>query len=235
MATDPRKRQKQHARKAAKRKAALTAKKPPGGLTGLLRGAHAIRVAAQAPMHECLMGQALFDTGLGTVIVSRVMPTGSIGAAFFLLDVYCLGVKNAYCVAAALGEYHVRLEQVASHETLTPIAPAYARKLVEAAEAYARDLGFSPHPDYHLAKKIFADIDATACPTSFTFGKDGKPFYVQGPHDAPQRVRRIVDTLTQHCGPNGFHYLVLMGETPECDDEETDETIIDVAFETLER
>jgi hypothetical protein len=235
MATDPRKRQKQHARKVAKRKAAIAANKPTGGWAGPMSGTHTMGIAAHAPVHECLMGQALFDTGMGTVIVSRVMPNGSIAAAFFLLDVYCLGVKNAYCVAASPGEYHVRLEQVASHETLTPIAPAYARKLVEAAEAYARALGFSPHPDYHLAKNIFADIDATACPTSFTFGKDGKPFYVQGPHDAPQRVRRIVDTLTHHCGPEGFHYLVLMGETPAFDDEETDETIIDVEFERLER
>jgi hypothetical protein len=96
-----------------------------------------------------------------------------------------------------------------------PIHPTYARKLVEGAEAYARELGFGPHPDYQLAKRIFADIDATACPTSFSFGKDGKPFFIVGPNDSPKKVKKILDTLTKCCGPDGFRYLVGVGEAEE--------------------
>jgi len=234
MATDPRKRQKQLARKAAKRKAAVASRKHTEGYAGAVSGARHMSVAVQAPLHECLMGRELFETGMGTVIVSRAMPSGRIGAAFFLLDVFCLGVKNAYFVAELRAEYHLRLEHVAYHERLTPIAPDYARKLVEGAEAYARDLGFPPHPEYQLARQIFADIDATTCRTQFTFGKDGKPFYVVGPHDTPQRMRRIVETLTQRCGPDGFHYLVLAGDVPEFEDEDDDETIIEAEYRQLQ-
>ena len=220
MALDPRKRQKKLAKKAAKRKAAVAAKKATGGPSGLLVGAGQVALAASAPVHQCLMPQELFETGMGTVIVSRALPNGRIGASFFLLDVFCLGVKSAHFMAMSHEEYDYKLGEIGQNETLTPIHPACARKVVEQAEAYARDLGFAPHPDYQLAKRIMGDIDAAACPTSFTFGKDGKPFFIAGPSDTPARIEKIMATLTKRCGPDGFHYMVGMGGELDFDDEE---------------
>lgn len=224
MPTDPRKRQKQLAKKAAKRKATVAGKKQAGAFSGAGNVTRHLAAAAQSPLHECLMGQELFDTGLGTVIVSRAMPGGKIGAAFFLLDVFCLGIKNADVMAESQAAYQWRLERVAQHEHLIAVAPAYARKLVEDTEAYARDLGFPPHPDYQLARRIFGDIDATACSTRFVFGKDGKPFYIVGPHDSPRRGAQILDTLSRRCGPGGFDYLI-PGEDIDALDEAEDEVI----------
>jgi hypothetical protein len=231
MARDPRKLQKKRAKKAAKRKAVVAAKKKPsGGLRGFLTGASQIALATRSPIHECLMPQELFETGMGTVIVSRSIPNGRIGASFFLLDVFCLGVKNAYFTVISPEEYDYRLSEIRQRETLTLIHPTCARKVVEQAEAYARDLGFEPHADYRLAKKIFGDIDAAACPTSFTFGKDGKPLFISGPTDTPARIEKIMATLTKRYGPEGFHYLVGMGGEFDFDDGEE----IEVEYEELE-
>ena len=208
MALNSKKLQKKRAKKAAKRKAIAAGKKTQGTLRGLVSSARSIGLATTSPIHECLIPQELFEGGMGTVVVSRALPDGRIGASFFLLDVFCLGVKNAYFLALPREEYSYRLETIGFNETLTPVDPAYARKLVEETEAYARDLGFNSHPDYQVAKKIFADIDAAACPTGFTFGKDGKPFFIAGPNDTPKRVQKILDTLTKRCGPDGFHYMV---------------------------
>lgn len=240
MATDPRKRQKQHARKVAKRKATLTTKRSGVEAPGGMNAVRLMRVAAAAPLHECLMGRDLFEMGIGTVVVSRELPNGRMGAAFFLLDVFCLGVKNADFLVATREEYSWRLEHMMAHETLLPIAPEYARKLVEAAEAYARDLGFSPHPDYQLSRKIFADIDATACPATLTCGKDGQPFYAAGPYDTPQRVHNVLQTLTKRCGPDGFHYLLPLEGMDAWDDKaladerDGDEMVIEAEYTKLE-
>ncbi|MFQ5825644.1 MAG: hypothetical protein ACE5JB_16520, partial [bacterium] len=78
----------------------------------------------------------------------------------------------------------------------------------EGAVAYAKDLGFSPHPDYRIANKILGDIDPDVCPMSFEFGKDGKPFFIAGPYDTPKKCKMIMDTLTKRCGQDGFHYMV---------------------------
>jgi len=47
------------------------------------------------PVHECLVPEGLFETGLGTVIWTRRTPHGSIAISAFIVDVFCLGVKNA--------------------------------------------------------------------------------------------------------------------------------------------
>ena len=75
--------------------------------------------------------------------------------------------------------------------------------------AYVKNLGFEPTPDYRIARLIFGDIDAGACPVSFTFGKGGKPFYITGPNDTPAFQRRIVKQLERRCGPGAYDYLVM--------------------------
>ena len=207
MVLDARKRQQKLAKKAAKRKAVVATKKSLGEAGGLVsHGRHAVP-AAGAPIHECLVPDRLFDIGIGNVIVSRRMPNGVIGAAVFLLDVFCLGVKDAFYDVLSPAEYDHRLTGL-QHETFRAIHPTCARKLVEGAEAYARDLGFNPHADYQRARQIFGDLDATTCPTQYVFGRDGKPFFLSGPYDTPARCRSIIDTLTRRCGPEGFHFTV---------------------------
>jgi hypothetical protein len=210
MALDARKRQQKLAKKAAKRKAVVAIKKSLGEMGGLVsRGRQALPTAS-APIHACLVPERLFDLGIGNVIVSRKMPNGFIGAAFFLVDVFCLGIKDAFYGVLSPAEYDYKLAGL-QQETFRSIPPACARKLVEGAEAYARDLGFPPHPDYQRARQIFGDLDATACPTHYVFGKDGKPFFMSGPYDTPAKCRRIIDTLTRRCGPEGFHFVVAGG------------------------
>jgi len=210
MALDARKRQQKLAKKAAKRKAVVATKKSLGEAGGLVSHMRHIMPNANAPIHECLIPESLFDMGIGNVIVSRKLPNGFIGAAFFLVDVFCLGVKDAFYDVMSPAEYDEKLASL-QHETFRALHPTCARKLVEGAEAYARDLGFQPHPDYQIARRIFGDLDATACPTRYTFGKDGKPFFMSGPYDTPARCRKIIDTLTGRCGPEGFHYTVAVG------------------------
>jgi hypothetical protein len=207
---DARKRQQKLAKKAAKRKAVVATKKSLGEMGSLVSHGRQAMPVASAPIHECLVPDSLFDIGIGNVVVSRRMPNGFIGAAVFLVDVFCLGIKDAFYDVLSPAEYDYRVSGL-QHETFRAIHPTCARKLVEGAEAYARDLGFTPHPDYQRARQIFGDLDATACPTHYVFGKDGKPFFMSGPYDTPARYRRIIDTLTRRCGPEGFHFVVAGG------------------------
>ena len=53
---------------------------------------------------------------------------------------------------------------------------------------FARSIGFEPPPDYVEAKPIFGDVDPNECSEKVEPGKDGKPFYVAGPHDDVEAV-----------------------------------------------
>lgn len=217
MAVDEKRRQKKLARKAAKRKKALAARKPEYSGGGGFSAGRMMATAAASPIHECLVPAGLFDLGMGSVIISRKMPGGEIGFGVFLVDVFCLGVKDAFFSVRSQGEYESAIEEISAREGLKPVEPACAVKLIETAAAYARDLGLNPQRDYPFAKRIFDNIDSAACSQEFTFGKDGKPLYVAGPHETEADSQRVMDILTRKLGTNGFHYLLPV----DLEDEET--------------
>jgi hypothetical protein len=217
VAIDPRRRARQLARKAAKQKAQHDQKRKQGRF----QGAWMIMQAANAPIHQALMARNMFDLGLGNVVLSRKKGE-TIWTSVFLVDVFCLGVKDAFVTSGTEAEYEHLLRRLREKAELKAIHQTCARKLVEGAVAYAKDLGLSPHNDYHKAKKLFGDIDSGACPESFEFGKNGKPMFMSGPYDSEIRRRQIMNQLSRRCGSDGFHYMMGMGN-PNFDEFEEDE------------
>jgi hypothetical protein len=159
---------------------------------------------------EAFVSSTLFELGMGYVILSRFKSEGRVESSVFLLDTYCLGAKDAMFVQLDIAEYENNLlKRVSARYALEAIEPSCARKLVEDAVRYAAGLGFQPHPDYRKACRVFGGIDPGACTRQFVFGYKGKPHYVQGPNDSPQRVARILDTLKARCGDGNFTFAVV--------------------------
>jgi len=210
MAIDEKRRQKKLARKATKRRAVLAKRKASSQAGNLLAHGGQITVAASSPIYECLIPNVLFDMGIGNIVISRKMPNGNIGAGFSLVDIYCLGVKNCFFTVLTQREYNDKVGSLRQSEGLERWDPSCAVKLIEDAVSFARDLGFNPHRDYQMAKKIFGHIDPDECPREFEFGKHGKPYYVSGPNETRADSARIMDTLNRRFGPDGFHYMVAM-------------------------
>lgn len=200
MATDPRKRQRQLEKKKAKR----VEKRAEVAASGRM-----VKVPVTAPILDCVAENSLFsEHGIGAVILTRRAPDGSIAFASFLVDMFCLGVKDAYYTKMPEPAYRERMERYLEADRTSPMEPACARKLVEGAVAYAADLGLSPHSDYRVARQMFGDIDAAECSREFTYGKDGKPFFMPGPHMKPAQVRRVMKILMERMGPNNFDFLL---------------------------
>jgi hypothetical protein len=123
----------------------------------------------------------------------------------YLLDVYCLGVKNAMGPDTIDEQALRRLtDHVFSGYPAPPItAPIeLVRDLVLGAAEYARRLGFAPHPDFEQAR---AHLAPWAGPSAITFRHNGKPTYISGPHDDPNRV---LHTLHRAVGRTGFNYTI---------------------------
>jgi hypothetical protein len=205
MATGPRKRQKKLERRSAKRqeKKHKLVRAQPAGL------ADRLTAAAKQPVLHAFVPDVLETEGIGSVLLSRFLPDGSVAVAVFLVDRYLLGVKNAFFDILTRSEYETKfMRQMRGRYPARDVSPAYVRKLVEDVVAYAGKLGFAPHPDYHKAKLLFGDIDPSECREQFEFGKNGKPYYFAGPNDTLQRSQQIISLLTNKCGPGGFDYVV---------------------------
>jgi len=209
MVMDPRKRQKKLERKKAK----VKAKRQKLARQESREHSRRMQEVATAPILHCRASAAIWQQGMGQVLISRKLSFGMVAVGCFLVDTYCLGVKDAFLLVGSRAQYDEDFHDGwIRREKTIKMQPACARKLIEDAVHYAEDLGFSPHTDYRSAKHIFGDLDVENCCKEFTFGKDGKPFFVAGPHDSPARCEQIIRTLEQHCEPGQFHYLMPVGE-----------------------
>ncbi len=204
MSVNDKRRQKKVERRNAKRKQRHReiAKQRSMGLGERLRAATA------CPILESLFSDTLEKDGLTTTILSLLLPSGEVAYAGFLIDRYCLGVKDAFGGVRPRGEYQRMIEKTSRNLDVKPIDPADLRWLVEQSVEYARSLGLEPHSDYARCSVIFGDIDPEQASMEVEFGKDGKPFFVAGPHDGPHKCKRIVETLRERCGDDGFHYVL---------------------------
>ena len=215
MAKNERKRQKQLAAKKKKRQQ----KKSSSTSLSLSEERFNLKSFEQAekyPIRACLVPEGLFERGIGTLYVTRDLPNGDIATAGFLVDVFCLGIKNALLKSFNVFDFKDVIEN--DSEGYIKVEPAYVRKLVEDAQDYAENLGFRPHKDYKKAKYMFGDIDPNSCTEIFEFGKDGKPTYVSGPFDSLQKIEKIRKTLTKSCGEDGFNFTVIMGGLMDFDE-----------------
>lgn len=163
---------------------------------------------------EAWVSESINEIGLGSVVVARFKGSGDAEVGVFLLDLKCLGVKDAFLARTSVADYEGRvLGRIREQGRLEAISPGAARELVEDAVAYGRSLGLEPYVDYRLAQRVFGGIAPEPGKMSFTFGDQGKPLYVQGPNDSPEFAWRVVAHLRRRCGPEGFHFVVGAGET----------------------
>lgn len=148
---------------------------------------------------------AVVGHGIVSVLVARQHRRGKVSVTGYLVDVYCLGVKDVLgprvmddCdLRAYVRRYFLVYEAPA---LAAPIE--MARELVWGAVAYARELGFEPHPDLEQASGKLGAWEPTGV---VRFGRGGTPYFVQGLRD---NARRILATLERSVGGGNFHYLV---------------------------
>jgi hypothetical protein len=185
-------------KKLAERRKSDSAVAPRG------RSAEARRYAT-LPLYACYVQEQLFELGTGMVILARGAGN-SLVMASFLIDAFCLGVKDAFLRPIGKAELEAVVESLGVMAAVEPADPAYARKLVRDAVAYARSIGLEPHADFAAAELLFGDISADDSTAEFQFGVDGKPVYIPGPGDTPRQIRQRVERLRRLLGDDGFGF-----------------------------
>jgi hypothetical protein len=169
--------------------------------------ARRVRRYAAAPISECLIQEGLLQRGNGTIMLLRRPAVGTLAMAAFLVDTYCLGVKDAMFQVAPEEEISSLIDAMGATGRLEPADPSYARKLLHDVVDWARTLGLQPHADYTEAEMLFGDVDAQSCSIAFEFGLEGRPCYVPGPTDTAAQTRRRVEILTRRLGADGFDFV----------------------------
>lgn len=156
---------------------------------------------------ECYISKAERDSGFIAVLVVRGMPSGKFCVASYLLDVFCMGVKSTTYLFAISQE---ELQKFASKigDTLGGLkitSNENAHNHIFGALDYAEDLGIKPDKDWAITSYFLSPDYITDDIDNIEFGKDGKPFYVAGPHD---NAKFIINTIRRKVGDGNFHYII---------------------------
>jgi hypothetical protein len=165
-----------------------------------------IERAKQFPIHECLVNEGWQDQGLAHILLSRKQRNNGLIIGVFLVDIYCLGLKNAFCNANISSEEYDKLKFGMSQESpLITCDPMLANRIIYGAIEYARKLGFEPQKDFALSRFVLDEPSDADLSFNVEFGKNGKPLYIAGPND---NVDHVMKQLIKNAGEGKFHYLL---------------------------
>ena len=145
------------------------------------------------------------SSGLVSVLVARDAGRSRVSLCGYLVDVYCLGVKNT------IGPRVMNTRQAADftrsfyggYQAQPLAAPLeLAQNLVFGAMEYAAALGFDPAPDFATTRDHLGPWSGRS---TITFGRNGEPFFIQGPYD---NATSIVTALQRSTASRSFEYVV---------------------------
>ncbi len=149
------------------------------------------KAVMQWPVVLCCIGRNWQENGLGMVLISREMPSKNNIIGMYLVDIWCLGIKDV------IVETNVNLDRISylaetiatSAEGLETLTYEDARSIILGALKYAKGNGFSPHEDWKFAQHIIES--SRPFEDKFEFGRNGKPMYVAGPNDKAIYKRHV--------------------------------------------
>jgi len=181
--------------------------------------------ARTLPIHQCTVNAEWEETGLAQVTVIRKHVNENFTAGFYLVDLKCLGVKDAHYVfnisQHEFNEVYARSEIQVQTEN---IPYTLAHNIIYAGLEFAEDYGFKPHKTFtSVAKYILEedteDIELLEIPCGNN--EDGAPIYMRGPNDDEAFANRVMAQLEKTAGPGNYHYVSSLDE--DWQDEEFEE------------
>lgn len=195
MAINQKRRQKKLMKKRQKdkvRRSERTASVP----YALLSPAKKIRAARKLPIYECLINPSWKEDGLATILLSRRQPDDNILFATYLVDIFCLGLKDTFCNADfSLWRYEAEVRpRIHPTEKIEECAISVAHHIIYGAIDFAWQYGFRPHKDFELSQCVLEPVDSIEPCEEIEFGKDGQPYYIAGPHDNVEYILRQLES-----------------------------------------
>lgn len=177
------------------------------GPAGQVRALRHVYQGRSYPIVGCWTQEGWENNGLAVVVVARRQPDSNVVFGNYLVDYYCLGLKDTYYNAdIPVGQFYRDYLPKMFRSVGKPmgISPALAHEMIYGSIEYAARFGFDPHGDYKLSQHVLDPPDLHVRTGTVKFGLEGKPFFVAGPYDD---VDAILGQLERTAGGGNYHYI----------------------------
>lgn len=170
--------------------------------------------AREYPILGCWVMKGWENSGITPVVVAREQSANKVTYGVYLIDLYCLGLKDVVThTDVSRAAFQRKLSHLLQGEP-EQCSVAFAHEMIYGSIEYAKKFDLHPHPDFTqgFAEQILDPPDAHPRKNKIQFGKDGKPFFVSGPYDDERKINRILSALERTAGAGNYDYLVGMGD-----------------------
>ena len=186
--------------------------------------------ARKLPIHKCLINDVWQESGMATIIISRIHTSGYVTFGVYLVDLFCLGVKDTVYQFNIPGfEFDQYINEFSDHEKLISCDYVLAHNIIYGSIEFADEFEFLPHKDFtNVTKYILEEDDENVDLMDIEFGKNGKPFVVAEIGNEPVNV---ISQLEKTAGPGNFEVIYIdengFGHDYFDDEDDFDEELFD--------
>lgn len=132
--------------------------------------------ARNLPIYECRINNNWQEIGTATVVIARIHINGNLTYGLYMVDLYCLGVRNThYQFNTPVDNYEDLLDMLSENFEMQQVEYSLVHNIILAANEYAADLGFKPHKDFTSVSEYLLEEDTDDIELiEIECGKDGK-------------------------------------------------------------
>ncbi|MBE0647135.1 MAG: hypothetical protein IH596_05050 [Bacteroidales bacterium] len=188
-----------------------------------------IRTRARTlPVGSCYINDNWRESGYATILVTRIHINGNVTHGAYMVDLYCLGVKDSFWkFNEHPKDFHELLDKQQRENDsgirMRKVDYQLVHNIIYGAIAFAEELGFHPHKTFDLPKYILEEDTDNIKLIDIEFGYKGKPLYISSPENPGEKIR-VLPHLEKKLG-QGNYYFITEAEAEEFfEREEEDES-----------
>ena len=167
----------------------------------------------------CYVSNGIEKDGEGHVIVSRRHTGGRVSIGVYLVDTWCVGVKDSY--------YRLRMEEYEFEDTiknypleLHECSYDEAHNRIFGAIAFAEEAGIAPHKSFAVTRYMLEEDTDDVPLIEYNYGRDGKHTLVAS---SRLEASRYLPLLRKNLGEGNYDYLLRMDSGYAEEDDEDNE------------
>ena len=173
---------------------------------------------------SCYVSDDIERAGEGHVIVSRKHTGGRVSMAVYLVDIWCVGVKDTF-FRLRLEDYEFK-DMIDTYRLgLRECSYDEAHNWIYGAIAFAEEAGIEPDKSFKITQYMLEEDDENIPLIEYKYGKDGKHTLVTHTHLEASQYLPLVE---KNLGEGNFDYILNVtdddwDEELEDDDDEYEE------------
>ena len=162
------------------------------------------------PIGKCYINPDWQESGMAHIIVTRNRAGGNIVYASYLVDTFCLGVKDAeYAIDLTANDLEDALKHFRSTHDMDETDYEKVHNLIYGAIEFAEEGGIQPAKEFTIASYALSEDTDDIPLIEYEYGKDGKHLLIIGEDG---KERRYLPILSERLG-DAFSFIDLADES----------------------